>query len=72
MNPFNVVWIVLTGMLAATGIVAGFAQVPPALLAWVIFGLWLLIVGQTVGCDRAERAGDADRAALKKARESHS
>lgn len=54
MNPFNVAWIVLTWLLAATAI-GGYLAGDPRIALAVVAIMALLITGQTIGVDRAER-----------------
>jgi len=54
MNPFNVAWIVLTWVLMVCAFGGYYAGDPRIALVVVAF-MTVLITGQTIGVDRAER-----------------
>ena len=66
MNPFNWVWVILTWILVAGAVVLVlFNEAHGTVLAILVLGmLGVMITGQTIGADRAEKAWEAERQRL--------
>lgn len=67
MNPFNVLWIALTWLLVAA-CVGGLYQADHVIEIGMIglVSLGLMVTGQTIGVDRAEREWNWERTRLTK------